>query len=95
MQIISNHYNIISDDSIRIDQYIGGFLTDPFLIKNKAKNDKQLHGILLLKENKLFLKLYYNNKFFKEYSFVDHYRDYTFKNLRESFIFLYKLKYSE
>jgi hypothetical protein len=93
MQIPKSSYILINKSTIKINNYIGGFLTDKFLAENRAKNDKSLYGVLTLKNDKLLLQLTYKGKVFKEYYFINHYKNYFFSNLRESYTYLYSLKY--
>lgn len=95
IKIPKNSYKILNKSTIRIGSFIGGFLTTKYLEVNKVKNDKNIYSILELKNNVLHFRLYYGKKLIKEYTYLNHYNDYYFYNLRESYYHLYNLKHNK
>jgi hypothetical protein len=95
MIIPKESYQIINKTTIKINNYLKGFLTDDFFEEYKVKFDKSFYGLMIIKNDRLILQLYSNKKVFKEFYFVNHYKDYYFKDLTASYKYLYKLKYKD
>lgn len=73
---------------------IRGYLNDKYSIAKDIHNSKEVVGYLSVSGDKLLFQLWKGKILIDEFYYVDHYKDYWFKNLRQSYKYLYSIKHS-
>lgn len=74
---------------------IWGYIPDEYFLKKKIKYSKSIIGLLSVSNGKLLFQIKNGNELIEEFYYVDHYKDYYFKNIREAYSFLYSIKHNK